>query len=341
MGRRGVVRSWPAAAVVGLTLLLAASQVAASQPILATAIPNAPWLPASPSVKAGIIMFDYEGATWNHPTRQATQGMELLGSYDLTGDRDYLALAERNATYLIGRSSRIDGALWFGFDFPWNHGASTLLQPPWYSGLTQGKVLALFSRLYEHTGEPRWRAAADATFASFLVPRQIGHPWVTLVDAEGQTWLEEYPSDGPPDMVLNGHMGAIFGLWEYWVATRNPDAETLIWQATAALKFHLHEFRNPGAVSYYGLRFHAQHRQYHFAHIEQLKIMASITGDAWFTHQAALFTADTAAPLPFWPLPKRWLAAVVGFLVVATVGGVWVRHHRAREARSTVPAARH
>lgn len=286
--------------IIALSLLLCLVQVSGAtlaRGTLALDIRHVPWVAAVPARPGPIAMFALDGRTWNHPTRQATQGLQFLGAYRLSGDGANIALAERNADYLLGRASRIDGALWFAFDFPWDDGDATPIQPPWYSGLTQAKALSLFSRLAQLTGKDRWRAAAAATFASFEAPRRAGHPWVTFVDDIGQTWIEEYPDGDQADVVLNGHIAAIFCLWDYWRATASPAAESLIWRAAAAVKAHLHEFRRPGAPSYYGLRFHAVHAAYHAAHIEQLRILAEITNDPWFAQQAEVFAADSAGHL--------------------------------------------
>ena len=69
------------------------------------------------------------------------------------------------------------------------------------------------------TGDDAWRTAADRTFASFLVGRRTGGPWVSEKDADGHLWLEEYaaPTGKPaPDRTFNGHNFAISGLYEYY-----------------------------------------------------------------------------------------------------------------------------
>ena len=62
-------------------------------------------------------------------------------------------------------------------------------------------------------------------------------------------------------------------------------------------------------------------RIYHVAHIWQLRTVAEITNDAWFSDQADLFASDTAPPFGLWPVRKRDLAiggmAVLGILLLA------------------------
>ena len=51
-----------------------------------------------------------------------------------------------------------------------------------YLALAQGIALAGFVRLHELTGDAKWLQAAHDTYASFLVARQTGKPWVTVVE---------------------------------------------------------------------------------------------------------------------------------------------------------------
>jgi hypothetical protein len=286
-------RALPALALMLLLLALCASGSTSAPPPFATVVSPMPWSVDQPVLKVPPSRFKYLGRTWDHPTWVATQGLHLLASYAMTGDRAYLSLAIRDAEHLLARSTTEDGAVWFGFTFPWNHGDDTALQAPWYSALTQGDALALFSRLATTTHDPRWRSAADATFASFLAPRRAGHPWVTDTDEDGHLWLEEYPSDGPIDRILNGHMTAAFAIWEYWRATGSLKAHDLLSAAAEAVKHYGPLFRVPGEVSFYGLRFKAQHGRYHLAHIAELHTLAQITGDSFFDRLADAFASDT------------------------------------------------
>jgi D-glucuronyl C5-epimerase C-terminus len=105
--------------------------------------------------------------------------------------------------------------------------------------------------------------------------------------------LEEYPSDGPIDRILNGHMTAAFAIWEYWRATGSLKALDLLTAAAEAVKHYGPLFRVPGEVSFYGLRFKAQHGRYHLAHIAELHTLAQITRDSFFDRLADAFASDT------------------------------------------------
>ena len=52
-------------------------------------------------------------------------------------------------------------------------------------------------------------------------------PWTLFVDRHGYLWFEEYAGDTKPLLVLNGHMFAIFGVWDYYQLTQSAKAKRL------------------------------------------------------------------------------------------------------------------
>jgi hypothetical protein len=308
-----------ARAVMGLAiavLLLAVPARAAGTTPFAPSVSDLPWQPTAAVAKANVLQFKYQGRDWDHPTQQAQQGLNFVGSFVLSGDSEYLSLAERNARYLLYRSTRVGSALWFSFPFTWDKGAPELMRAPWYSGLTQGKALGLFSRLYGLTSDPRWKAAADGVFASYLAPRSSTAPWFSRTLPDGSTWFEEYPDGWPSDRILNGNIGAIFGLWDYWRISRDPVSTDLLARAIASVKRELPSYEVPGEYSYYGLRFHAQKSGYHRAHEQQLRQLAAISGDSFFADEADLFGRDATA----YEMRTRWLPALVLLCAVGLLG---------------------
>jgi hypothetical protein len=96
-------------------------------------------------------------------------------------------------------------------------------------------------------------------------------------------------------MILNGNIGAIFGLWDYWRISRDPVSTDLLARAIASVKRELPSYEVPGEYSYYGLRFHAQKGRYHRAHEQQLRQLAAISGDSFFAEEADLFARDATS----------------------------------------------
>ncbi len=108
------------------------------------------------------------GQLYDHPVAQAQYMVNMLSDYRLTSDRQYLDAAIVNGERLLSRATKVRGAIYFPYPFDYPLQARGLLRTPWYSGMAQGVALAGFVRLFEQTGDVKWKAAADATFASFL-----------------------------------------------------------------------------------------------------------------------------------------------------------------------------
>jgi hypothetical protein len=165
------------------------------------------------------------------------------------------------------------------------------LEPPWYSAHSQGQVLSLFVRLYRVTGDSTYLRAARATFMSF---RQLGPrdgPWVSHVQ-DGFLWLEEYPAR-PPTHVLNGHIHALLGIYEFERLTRDPASRQLLEAALTTVSRNAHRYRVRGGLSYYDQHHFTRWRHYHTIHIRQLQMAYELSGDPHFRWLARAFAADT------------------------------------------------
>lgn len=233
-----------------------------------------------------------------HPIVWAQYAMAALLEWERTGDQIWLDRAVRNAQELVDTHVESGGAWWFQYDWPWTYVDRTL-SAPWWSGMAQGEALSVFSRLVAiQPDNPAWREAADRTFDSFL-QRGSGNesPWSTVVD-NGYLWFEEYAGDQPPLLVMNGHVFAIFGLYEYWLLTDDPRAAEYIDGGATAILAAMPVIRSEGEVSYYcaqaGYCRQAvwQNPTYHPIHIQQLHALGRITGDGAFDTWAERFESD-------------------------------------------------
>ena len=252
----------------------------------------APEVPPYPTDADGVIVKVIDGEAYYHPVQMAQEGLHLLDSFRQTGDRGFLDRARRIASRLRQEAYVVRGTLFFPyeFDFPLTlH--RTPMRAPWFSGMAQGIALSLFVQLHTVTHEPGYRAWAARTFDS-LLPRRPGRlPWVSYVDRDENLWIEEYPSERP-DHVLNGYVFAAFGLYDWYVLTRDPDARELLEGALTTLRSFGAEYRNPGDVSSYCLRDHVRSTRYHRVHIWQLAKLAELSGDGHFSELSHLFARD-------------------------------------------------
>lgn len=250
---------------------------------------------------AGVRMVRRQGTLYNHPVAQSQYGLDNLNTYRVTKDRRYLDRAAKQAQRLVDRRREV-GAAWFfpyPFDFALHGKANAVLKGPWYSAMAQGQALSLFTRLYEATGQRRWRDAADAAFGSFLLPPSRSQPWVVHVDSSRYLWLDEYPHtlSATSDLTFNGHNFSTFGLYDYAMMSHDREALRLLAGAETTSRHYAPTFREKGWISRYCLE-HPSVRsdKYHLIHTSQLLQLYSMTGDPGFAAAADAFRDDFPDP---------------------------------------------
>jgi cell division septation protein DedD len=245
----------------------------------------------------GVAMYrSPEGVLYNHPVAQARCALNMQRNYLLDPDREYLEQAIANAERLLSQAAVHRGGLFFPYPFSWRNPGRSSMRPPWYSGMAQGQALSTFVRLWELTGDERWRTAAHRTFASFKVSRQMGGPWVVGVE-DGRLWLDEYPTT-PLDKVHNGHNFSLYGLYDYWRGTGSPEAQALLRGALHSTYTEaMARVRVPGGVSQYCssdacMANRVRNPAYHPTHVGQYVNLFNVTGHWHFASLAEAFLAD-------------------------------------------------
>nr|WP_269204619.1 D-glucuronyl C5-epimerase family protein [Motilibacter deserti] len=246
----------------------------------------AAWEDPKPHDAAGVRLVRVHGTLQEHPTAQASYGQANLVAHSRTGDVRFLHRATAQAERLLVRAQLSDGALFFPFayDFPLHGGkVEETMRAPWYSAMAQGMALGLFTRLHRATGEARWREAADATFASFLVPPSDSSPWVVHTH-EGYLWLAEYPlPGGTSDLTFNGHNFAAFGVDSYARLSGSAEAKRILDGALTTTLAVAPRLARRGLPSSYGLLYpEIGTAKYHGVNAGQLDLLSQITGDLRF-----------------------------------------------------------
>ncbi len=242
----------------------------------------------------GVRMSIRNGKMYDHPVAQAQYGLGLLDSYRLTKNRAYLDRAVLQASRIVARRTVRGTAWYYPYKFPFAlHGGKDVLPAPWYSMMAQGLALSLFARLAEVTKEARWRTAADRTFGSFLLPYEAGKPWGVFVK-DGLLHFEEYPHPDKNwgDLTYNGHVFAVFGLYDYWVLTESTVCLALLRGGMTAARDLIPPLRVRNFRSHYCLRHKHDSGHYHSIHIGQLQKMHLITRDEAFARHADLLYGD-------------------------------------------------
>lgn len=241
------------------------------------------------------------GRRADHPVAYAQYGISALLEYERTGEQVWLDRALRHGQRLTEIRVERDGAWWFPYNFPWTYYERSLVTP-WWSAMAQGQALSLFTRLAEQTGDDRWNTAADRTWSSFAQAYSATAPWSTLV-IDDHLYFEEYAGNQPPLLVLNGQIFAMFGLYDYWRHTGDPEvARYFDGGATTVLERMMPLVRVENGVSYYCVQAEYcqsplwQNQTYHAIHSWQLETLHRITGDTRFTEWADRLRTDWTPP---------------------------------------------
>jgi hypothetical protein len=174
-------------------------------------------------------------------------------------------------------------AVW-NHDFDWEY--RTPLKAPWYSGLAQGQGISLLVRVSRETGDSDYLEAAARAFISFSKPTQEGG--VCFTDEQGDLWFEEYIVS-PPTHILNGFIWAAWGVYDFFLATRDDAAQRLFNRAVETIRQNLDRY-DLGFWSLYeqsGTRLPMVASPfYHQLHVAQLRVMHRLTGDDVFSQTA-------------------------------------------------------
>lgn len=247
--------------------------------------------------KYGICMVDIHYKFYNQPVTQAQDGLYSLAEYANGGSSTYLTRAEAEANRILSYKTGYKGAWWFPYKFNFEEYGQKQYTAvaPWYSGMAQGEILDLFTKLYIVTGTASWATDARETFTSFLDPRTATtgkEPWVDIVNT-GYLWIEEYPTPNLADDTINGADFAIWGLVDYATEFRNADAHTLASGALTTMLHAIPKVLHPGWMVGYSVSHPTDDiTTYHAIVTEQFVTFAEITGNSAFANVALELSTD-------------------------------------------------
>ncbi len=233
----------------------------------------------------GIPQLDYRGKIGRqyNPIAIAQYG---LGNYNLfrrsgsAESRDkFLQIANWLVLHLEKNPQGL--AVW-NHHFDWEY--RDTLRAPWYSALAQGQGISVLVRAqqFANKGDSRYLNAAQQALASFFKPVTEGG--VSFTDQQGDLWFEEYIVS-PPTHILNGFIWAAWGVYDYFLATRDQSAQELFSRAVSTLTRNLDRY-DLGFWSLYeqsGTRLPMVASPfYHQLHVVQLRVMHRLTGEDKF-----------------------------------------------------------
>jgi heparosan-N-sulfate-glucuronate 5-epimerase len=238
---------------------------------------------------AGIPQLDYRGKIGRqyNPIAIAQYG---LGNYNLfrrSGSAECRDRFLQSADWLVLHLEKnsLGLAVW-NHHFDWEY--RDTLRAPWYSALAQGQGISVLVRAHQlaRKDDSRYLNAAQQALASFFKPLTEGG--VTFTDEQGDLWFEEYIVS-PPTHILNGFIWAAWGVYDYFLATRDQSAQDLFTRAVRTLTHNLDRY-DLGFWSLYeqsGTRLPMVASPfYHQLHIVQLRVMHRLTGEDKFMRVA-------------------------------------------------------
>jgi hypothetical protein len=240
----------------------------------------------------GIPLLDYKGSLGRqyNPIAIAQFGLGNFNLFCRTGEPErgqkFLAVADWLVANLETNGA---GLRVWRHHFDWEY--RTTLRGPWQSALAQGQGISVLVRAYSETSNPIYMEAAANAFAA--LQKETGEGGMVHVDDRGDLWLEEYIVS-PPTHILNGFIWAMWGVYDYWLATDDEAARRLFAAAVGTLR------RN---VSRYDVGFWSLYELagtwlkmlaspfYHRLHIAQLGVLHRLTGEDLFVQYAEKWSA--------------------------------------------------
>ena len=231
----------------------------------------------------GIPLLDYHGKVGlqYNPIAIAQYALAHYNRFERTGDQEHLRTFLKQCEWLLGNlEPNSKGLHVWNHHFDWEY--REVLKAPWYSALAQGQGISVLVRAHVLTGREDYLEGARCAFEAFK--HEIEEGGVKHTDNNGYVWLEEAIVD-PPTHILNGFIWALWGVYDYHLATRDEYALELFWNCVKTLKDNLHRY-DCGFWSLYeqsGTRLKMIASPfYHKLHIVQLKVMYKLTEESIF-----------------------------------------------------------
>jgi len=242
---------------------------------------------SGPFDKNGIPLLDYKGKIGKryNPIAIAQYGLGHYNLYKKTNNKKNLTIATKQADWLTDNleTTKYGIKVWM-HHFDWEY--RDKLKAPWYSALAQGNGISLLVRIYAETKNKKYLKAANEALESLFVTIDKGG--VLYIDENDNYWLEEAIVT-PPTHILNGFLWTLFGIWDYYLLTKDKKIKKLFDKCVITLKNNLEK---------YDIKFWSLYEQsgtkmkmlaspfYHNLHIVQLNILYKITNEPVFKNYA-------------------------------------------------------
>lgn len=163
------------------------------------------------------------------------------------------------ADHLVSSMKVEKGRGWWPYDFVWKDG---IYEYPsgWVSGFGQGIAISVLARAYLSTQNSSYLDAMTLAFASFNA-RPPENLWV-MHRVNHDLWIEEYPHPYDSAHILNGFVYGIWGVLDYYRATKSQAAAHMLEQLYGTLCRNIDQYSSKpwetkdelGSWTFYDLR---------------------------------------------------------------------------------------
>ncbi len=118
----------------------------------------------------------------------------------------------------------------------------------WISAMAQGLAISVLSRAYQISQNKNYLVCSDLAINYF--ENSVPDGGVTHKFDDQNWWYEEYPNLENPAHVFNGHIYALFGIWDHYRITASQKSQLLFQKGLNALIFQIANYDNGYWVLY-------------------------------------------------------------------------------------------
>lgn len=175
-------------------------------------------------------------------------------------------------------------------------------QQPWYdsvgvpytSGMTSGLAIQVFTDAYRLTKSSKYLEYAKALLNGYFVPVQAGG--FTYTGDKGW-WYEELADTAMhTPHILDGHIFAITGVYEYWLVTKDDSAAIIIDKGIQSLKSTLACYDIGNGWAYYDIYKKPADKKYQRILTAQMQQLYSISANSLFKFYYDKWNAPLSRP---------------------------------------------
>ncbi len=218
----------------------------------------------------GVPVVDYQGDIGRqvNPVTVAQYGLDNWELYLQTQDEKYVDVLLSQSDWLVEHQEA--GKWTYNFDLK-----KYSLQRGWISAMAQGQAISLLLRTWQFTNDSVYFQSAREAFKLFQLT--LDQNGVSFFNSDSSIWFEEYPNRLEPTHVLNGHVWALFGIWDYYRVTRDSTAKWLFEAGVNAIEDQIELYDTGFWVLYEQKPFQLLNGTYMDLQIDQLEVLYFLT----------------------------------------------------------------